>query len=60
MLRSDIGDINEDDIKLASSGEKSLIVGFNVKCPPNIQVMSEKFNIEIKLFNIIYYTQYTI
>jgi len=54
ILRSDIGDINEDDIKLASSGEKSLIVGFNVKCPSNIKIMSEKFDVEIRLFNIIY------
>ncbi|MCF7835693.1 MAG: translation initiation factor IF-2 [Candidatus Marinimicrobia bacterium] len=54
VLRSGIGDINEDDIKLASSGDKSLIVGFNVKCPSNISLMAEKFGVDIKLFDIIY------
>ncbi|MBU2633016.1 translation initiation factor IF-2 [Patescibacteria group bacterium] len=54
ILRSGMGDINEDDIKLASSGERALIVGFNIKCPPNIKTMSEKFGTEIKLFSIIY------
>ncbi len=54
ILRSDAGDINEDDVKLASSGEKTLIVGFNVKASSNISLLAERMGVEIKLFNIIY------
>ncbi len=54
ILRADSGDINEDDVKLASSGEKAIIIGFNVKCPSNIKSLSERLDVEIKLFDIIY------
>jgi len=54
VLRSDVGEINEDDIKLASSAEDSLLVGFNVKCSPNMILLAENLGVNVKLFNIIY------
>ena len=54
ILRANIGDINENDIKLASSAEKAIIIGFNIQCPDNIKILAERLNTEVKLFNIIY------
>ncbi len=54
VLRGGVGDINEDDIKLASSGEETMIIGFNVRCPNDMKMMAEKYGATIKLFDIIY------
>jgi translation initiation factor IF-2 len=54
LLRSKVGDINEDDIKLAASGENPLVIGFNVGIQSNAQALTERFGIKIRVFNIIY------
>ncbi len=54
LLRSAIGDINEDDIKLASSGKKSVILGFNVKCPEPMKLLAERLDVSVQIFDIIY------
>jgi len=54
VLRADVGDINEDDVKLASSGEKALVIGFNVKCPADVMALAERFGVSVQIFNIIY------
>ncbi len=54
LLRSAIGDINEDDIKLASSGKKSVILGFNVKCPESMKLLAERLDVSVQIFDIIY------
>ncbi|MFC1756898.1 translation initiation factor IF-2 [Patescibacteria group bacterium] len=54
ILRADVGNVNEDDVKLASSGGGALVVGFNINCPANIKILSERMEVTVKLFNIIY------
>lgn len=54
VLRGSVGDINEDDVKLAGSGEKTIVIGFNVGCSSDMMLMAEKHNTSIHLFNIIY------
>jgi len=48
ILRAEVGDINENDIKLATNGKDTIIVGFHIKD------QSPRSNILIKLFDIIY------
>jgi translation initiation factor IF-2 len=56
ILKSEVGDINESDVKLAEMS-KAVIVGFRVKISPTVlQLMrndTEK-KVRIKTFNVIY------
>jgi len=54
FLRKDTGDINEDDVKLASSAKNPFILGFNVKINPSVKELAERFNIVVFFSNIIY------
>ena len=54
ILRLGPGNITEDDIKLASSGEKTIIIGFRVKAGANITEISERLGITLVFFDIIY------
>lgn len=54
ILRKEAGNINEDDIKLASSAKNSIILGFNVKIDPSVKELAERFNVVIFFSNIIY------
>lgn len=54
ILESSTGDISEKDTKLASTNEKTLIVGFNVEIGPQARQMIERNELTVKVFNIIY------
>ncbi len=53
VLKCEVGDISENDVKLAKSG-KAKIVGFRVKATPSAFVLAEREEIVIKAFEIIY------
>jgi translation initiation factor IF-2 len=54
ILRKDTGNINEDDVKLASSAKNSIILGFNVKIDPEIKELAERLKVTTFLSPIIY------
>ncbi len=58
ILRSEVGEINESDIKFAKAfpvtGYPALILGFRVKTNPTIKNLAEKEKIKIITFEIIY------
>jgi translation initiation factor IF-2 len=54
ILKEAVGDINEDDIKLASSGKDSIVIGFNVKIDNRAKELAERFGVILFLENIIY------
>ena len=54
ILRLNAGNIAEDDIKLASSGENAVIIGFRVKADSGIMQMAERMGITLVFFDIIY------
>ncbi len=54
MIGAGIGPISEGDIMLASSDEKTLIVGFNVKFENKARDQADRFKIKPELFDIIY------
>lgn len=54
IFRNGVGDINEDDVKMASSGKNAIIIGFNVNCSNDMKMMAERYDATIKLFDIIY------
>ena len=53
LLKSEVGDINESDIKLAR-GNKALILGFRVKLSPVAKALSEREKAKTMVFEVIY------
>ncbi len=54
IIAEGVGNISEGDIMLASSDEKTVIIGFGVKMEGNARDQAERFNIKPELFDIIY------
>ena len=55
IVSASVGAINANDIKLASSHDKPIVIGFNVKVDRSVKDLTEKmFLAEPKIFNIIY------
>lgn len=53
ILKSEIGDVNESDVKLAKSS-KALIFTFKVKVAPKVSNIIERDGVPIFTFNVIY------
>jgi len=53
VIKAEVGDITENDAKLASSA-KAKIYGFRVKSQSNVNLLAERLNIKISLWQIIY------
>jgi len=53
ILKSEVGDIDESDLKLAKSS-RALILGFRVKISPIAKTLAEREKIKIMAFEIIY------
>jgi len=54
IIAEGVGNISEGDILLASSDEKTVIVGFTVKMEAKARDQADRFNIKPELFDIIY------
>lgn len=54
ILRSDVGDISDDDVKSAFGLEGSIIVGFKVKVSPSAHTLAERYGVVIHTSDIIY------
>ncbi|MFY9399057.1 MAG: EF-Tu/IF-2/RF-3 family GTPase, partial [Desulfomonilia bacterium] len=53
IIHSAVGGITENDILLASTA-KAIVVGFNVRPEPTAKALAKKYNVDIKLYTIIY------
>ncbi len=53
VIHSAVGGITENDVLLASTS-LGIIVGFNVRPEPKARVLAKKYNVDIKLYTIIY------
>lgn len=53
ILKAEVGEINESDIKLAQSGQAK-IIGFRIKVNSKIQQIAEQQKIKILTFEVIY------
>jgi len=53
ILKAEVGDINESDVKLAE-GAKAKIVGFRVKADTVAKKLASRLNISIMKFDVIY------
>ena len=53
VIRSDIGTITESDVVLANTSD-AIIIGFNVSPSANTKEIAKEYNVEIRLYTIIY------
>ena len=53
VIRSGIGPISESDIVLASAS-KAIVIGFNVVASPVAKDMAKEYDVDIRLYTIIY------
>ncbi len=54
IIRSEVGDVSEDDVKLALATHLVTIVAFKVRIDPSVRELAEKQNIHIVAGDIIY------
>jgi translation initiation factor IF-2 len=54
IIYSGIGTISENDVRLADGREKAIIIGFNTKVDSPAKNLSDRNEIQIKTFEIIY------
>lgn len=54
IIQSGSGDISENDLKIASSFEGTIIVGFNVKTGKRAEQIIDRTDVVVKTFDIIY------
>lgn len=54
IIAEGVGNISEGDIMLASSDEKTVILGFTIKMEAKARDQADRFNIKPELFDIIY------
>ena len=54
IVLSSIGSVNENDVKLALSTTKAVILGFNTKVDPQAALLAERLGVTIFIFSIIY------
>ena len=53
VLKAEVGDIGENDLKLAESA-RAKVYGFRVKCPVNIQELADRRGVKVGCSSIIY------
>jgi len=53
VIHNGVGNITESDIMLAIASN-ALVMGFHVKMEPKAQTTSDKENVDVRLYNIIY------
>jgi len=53
-VQAGIGDISENDVKLASGNSNTIIVGFNTKVDTSARSLAGRLGVQIETFDIIY------
>jgi translation initiation factor IF-2 len=53
VVGSGVGNISENDVRLASDGE-TIIYGFNVELPPAVKRLAMRDKVQVRLYKVIY------
>ncbi len=54
VVGSGIGGISENDVRLASTDENTIIYGFNVDLPPAVKRLAARDKVQVRLYDVIY------
>ena len=54
IISSSVGNISENDVRLAIGGTNTVIYGFNVQLPPAVKRLAQRDRVEVRIYSIIY------
>ncbi|HTK39439.1 MAG TPA: translation initiation factor IF-2 [Patescibacteria group bacterium] len=54
IVSSGVGNISENDVRLAIGSDHTVIYGFNVNLPPAVKRLAQRDRVEVRNFNVIY------
>lgn len=54
IVNTGVGNISENDIRLAIGSENAVIYGFNVELPPAVKRLAQRDRVEVRLYKVIY------
>ncbi len=54
IIRREVGNIGENDVKFASGAKGTLLIGFRVKTDANSEELALKLQVSLKVFSVIY------
>lgn len=54
IVKASVGNVSENDVRLASAGENTIIYGFNVGLPAAIKKIAVRDRVEVRIFKVIY------
>ena len=54
IVGTGVGNISENDIRLAMGDTKTVIYGFNVQLPPAVKRLAQRDRVEVRLYSVIY------
>lgn len=54
IVSSSVGNISENDVRLAIGGTNTVIYGFNVQLPPAVKRLAQRDRVEVRIYSVIY------
>lgn len=54
IVSTGVGNVSENDVRLAIGSENTVIYGFNIDLPPAVKRLAQRDRVEIRLYNVIY------
>ncbi len=54
IVGSGVGNISENDIRLAAADHNTIIYGFNVELPPAVKRLAMRDKVQVRIFKVIY------
>lgn len=54
IISTGVGNISENDIRLAIGGDNTVIYGFNVQLPPAVKRLAQRDRVEVRIYDVIY------
>ncbi len=54
IVKASVGNVSENDVRLAAAGENTIIYGFNVELPAAIKKIAVRDRVEVRIFKVIY------
>lgn len=54
IVSTGVGNVSENDIRLATGGENTIIYGFNVQLPAPVKRLAQRDRVEVRSYNVIY------
>lgn len=54
VVSTGVGNVSENDVRLATGSENTVIYGFNIDLPPAVKRLAQRDRVEVRLYKVIY------